>query len=329
MKIKVGIVGLGKMGLMHASIINMLEHAELLGICEKSGLIRKFGKKVLGDIKVFTNLEDFQQLNLDAVVITTPPASHFAIIKQIFNERLAKHILTEKPLATSFSQADTLCNLANEAGGVNMVGYQCRFTVTYLKGKQMLDSGDIGEPTHFKAFAYSADFLGAKSAGKAVGRGGVLEDLGSHIIDLVHWFFGEIQVVNAKMTSIIGNESVDEVHLTAQTSRNVSGEILASWCRDGYRLPEIALVITGSKGVLTVNGDKVELKSSSGDTSVWYRHNLNDSVPFFIGGAEYCRQDERFIEAINLGTQVDPDFKTASAVQKVIDQADQIAKGIT
>ena len=75
--INVGVIGLGKMGLLHASILNFLPDVKLAALCEKSGVIRRFLKKVFKDVKVVDDVEKLSGLGLDAVYVTTP------IIRQI------------------------------------------------------------------------------------------------------------------------------------------------------------------------------------------------------------------------------------------------------
>ena len=67
--------------------------------------------------------------------------------------------------------------------------------------------------------------------------------------------------------------------------------------------------------------------TSNGKTTIWYKHDLKDFVPFFIGGSEYQRQDEMFIQAIRNGSRAEPSFKTAAKVHSLVDAANQIARG--
>ncbi|MGD0780766.1 MAG: Gfo/Idh/MocA family oxidoreductase [Dehalococcoidales bacterium] len=327
MKTKIAIVGLGKMGLMHASIMGMMNDVEITAICEKNGLIRRFGEKVIPHIKILENLDGFRGMGLDAILITTPPASHYPIIKTIYEKVVARHVFTEKPLAINYQQAKELIGLAEKNGGVNMVGYQRRFSVTFKKAKQILESGDIGNPISFQGHAYSADFLGAKTTKQAIGRGGVIEDSGCHVIDIALWMLGDMKPIKASVKSLLGSGSEDEASILVITNKGIKGELNSSWCKEGYRLPDICLSITAEKGILTVNEDRVQLELNDGKSTVWYKHDLNDTVPFFIGGSEYQRQGEMFIRAIREGQKAYPDFLTAAKVNQLVDAANQLAKG--
>ena len=323
MKTRVAIVGLGKMGLMHASIMGMLPDVELVAICEKNSLIRRFGKKIIPQIKFVADLDQLKGMKLDAVLITTPPASHFPIIKTIYEKGITANIFTEKPLATDYPQAQELCNLSERYGGINMVGYHRRFSVTFRKARQILEEGYIGNRISFKGHAYSADFIGAKTAKVAKGRGGVIEDSGCHVIDIALWTLGDMKVTGAEVKSLIGEGSIDEAFLKVLTDAGMIGELNASWCKEGYRLPDMSLTVLGDRGTLSVNEDVVQLTTENGNLTTWYRHDLNDVVPFSIGGNEYQRQDDLFIKSVRGKIKVEPDFNTAAKVHQLMDQANE------
>ena len=101
------------------------------------------------------------------------------------------------------------------------------------------------------------------------------------------------------------------------------GELNASWCKEGYRLPDMSLTVLGDRGTLSVNEDVVQLTTENGNLTTWYRHDLNDVVPFSIGGNEYQRQDDSFIKSVRGKTKVEPDFNTAAKVHQLMDQANE------
>jgi hypothetical protein len=89
---------------------------------------------------------------------------------------------------------------------------------------------------------------------------------------------------------------------------------------ENYRLPEFGLLIKGSKGIMRVNEDKLELKLDNGKSSMWYRHDLNDNVDFLLGAPEYFREDKCFVKSVLEGCNAEPSFYTASKVDYIIDQ---------
>jgi scyllo-inositol 2-dehydrogenase (NADP+) len=181
--------------------------------------------------------------------VTTPIASHFAIVKDVYDLGVASNVFVEKPLASNYDEAEELCGLARRLGGVNMVGYMRRFSVTFKKAKELLNQGVIGEPASFSAYAYSSDFFGIDKNSKFhTPKVGVLRDLGCHAIDLALWFFGDFKVKNAKIDSLFGEGSEDSVFFEVEND-GVGGKFDVSWCVDGYRMPEVGFTVEGSRGL--------------------------------------------------------------------------------
>ena len=321
LNLKVAVVGMGKMGLLHASILNAIPEAELAALCDKSFLIRKFLKKLFKEIAVVNSVDKLSRFDLDAVYITTPIALHYPIAKTIYTENIAPNLFIEKTLASNFKESKELCELAQNSGGVNMVGYMRRFSVSFMKAKDLLNRGVIGEPISFKAYAYSSDFFGVKKNSKIrAPQVGVVRDLGCHTIDLALWFFGVFKVEDVKIESIINNSSTDSAYFKVKGSNGLVGEFNVSWCVDGYRMPEVGFIIEGSKGNLSVNDDELTLNLKNGKKQKWFRHNLGDLVGFWLGSPEYYREDEHFVKAVVSGKAVKPCFETAAKVDCLIDE---------
>ena len=319
--LRVAVVGLGKMGLLHASILNVLPNVQVTALCDKSALIRKFCKKVFDEVRVVDDVEKLSGLDLDVVYVTTPISGHFFVAKTVYLKGIARNVFVEKTLASSYEKAKELCESVQTFGGTNMVGYMKRFAVPFRKAKDLLNHEALGEVVSFDAYAYSSDFSGIKKGSKtSVSRGGVLGDLGSHVIDLALWLFGDLEVESAQQESMTEGGSEDSACFGVKNSSGLEGRFDVSWCMDNYRLPEFGLVIRGLKGVMRVDDYKVGLELNDGKSCRWYRHDLNDNVGFLLGDPEYFREDEYFIKSILEGHNAEPSFLTASKVDYVIDQ---------
>lgn len=320
--LRVGVIGLGKMGLLHTSILNVLPNVQLSALCDKSNLMLKVSKKLFNDVHVVKDIEKLSGLDLDIVYITTPIFSHSFLAKKVYSSGIARNLFVEKTLASSYEEAKHLCDLAQSFGGNNMVGYMKRFAVTFNKAKNLLIKGKLGEVISFKAYAHSSDFVGSKKSSKVPAvRGMALRDLGSHAVDLALWFFGDFQVDSA-MSQLL-NESDPEPSVSFRVKKPANGligEFNVSRCMKNYRLPEVGLLIEGSEGSMNVNEDRVELKLNDEQLSTWYRHDLNDNAGFMLGAPEYFREDEYFVKSLSEGHNVEPSFYTASKVDYLIDQ---------
>jgi predicted dehydrogenase len=178
-KLKVAIVGLGKMGLVHAGILSVIPEVQLVGLCEKSAMTRRLLAKVFRGIPIVSNLHKLAELDIDAVYVTTPIPSHFPIVRTILDEGLSRNLFVEKTLAASYEQAKEICRLADTLSDTNMVGYLRRSYVTFRKAKDLLMQDVLGEIRHFSAHAFSSDFSSSTTGPSTqVSRGGVLRDLG-------------------------------------------------------------------------------------------------------------------------------------------------------
>lgn len=266
-------------------------------------------------------MKDLKGSNIDAVYITTPIPSHFSVAQAVFANGIARNIFIEKTLASSYDKAHELCELARDSGGTNMVGYMKRSAVTFGKAKELLDEGILGQLHSFDAYAYSSDFAVANGRSKIPGaRGGVIEDLGSHVIDLALWFFGDLEVRTARLRSLTGSDSVDYAQFEVEGPKGLVGQFDVSWCKPEYRMPEFGLVIKGDKGKLTVNDDEVVLDTKL-NSEKWYRQDLGDNVDFLLGDPEYCREDKEFVISVLNRRKCEPDFLTAAKVDRIIEQS--------
>jgi len=319
-RLRIAVVGLGKMGLLHASILNVMPNVEVIALCDKSSLLLKFVKKVFKTAQVIDDVDKLADLDLDSVYVTTPIPAHFPVVKTLYLKKVTRNLFVEKTLASSWDKAKELCALAQSFGHINMVGYMKRFAVTFRMAKGMLNQGTLEEITSFKAYAYSSDFSGINKGSKMpASRGGVLGDLGSHVIELALWFFGDLEVDSATLESIVEGSCEDSAHFRVKKS-GLEGLFNVSWCMDNYRLPDFGLEIRGRKGILKVDDYSVELTLNDGKSTKWYRHDLGDNVNFLLGEPEYYREDEYFVNSVLTGNKAEPCFFDASKVDYIIDQ---------
>jgi predicted dehydrogenase len=323
-KLRVAVIGLGKMGLLHSSILCTIPSVELVALCDKSYVLRRLAKKLFKTTAVVNDTAKLSDLSIDCAYVTAPIPAHYPIVKTLFSQSITRNIFVEKTLASSWNRANELCELTKKTPGINMVGYMKRFSMTFSKARQFLVDNTLGELVSFDAFAYSSDFADCKQMSKALSRGGVLSDLGSHVIDLSLWFFGDFDVESATLKSVVDENSEDSAVFEVRKSGLV-GKFNISWCENKYRLPNFGLTIQCSKGTLKVNDNNLVLEPTDGKRTILYRPDLNDNVPFLIGDPEYYRENEVFVNSVLSETQVEPSFKNASKVDYIIDQVKKSA----
>ena len=151
-----------------------------------------------------TDYRDLLGADVDAVVITTPPALH----RQMALDAIAagKHVFCEKPLAATLAEAVEMRDAAEAAGIVHMINHQTRFGATYAEMQRLIAAGYLGTPTLADAriSMNPADYLRGPmwSTSKAewftdaAQGGGILAgSAGPHLFDLLRWCWGEVAAV--------------------------------------------------------------------------------------------------------------------------------------
>ncbi len=317
-KLKVGVVGLGKMGLLHASLLNNMPNVQLAALCDKSWLMRKFAKNTFRKQLVTDKVVDMAALELDVAYVTTPIPSHYNIVKEIYTHHVARNVFVEKTLTSHYAESQELCALAGVSKGFNMVGYMKRFSVTFRKARELLNQGVLGSLLSFDAYAYSSDFTGIQKDSVSRARGSVLEDLGSHVCDLAFWLLGDLLYSIQVSSSTFQNSASVQFEVTG--SGNFAGKFDVSWVKEGYRMPEFGLAIRGTKGTIKVDDSCVRLLLNLGQSETWYRQDLDDHVSFLLGESEYFRENDHFISSIIQNTKPEPSFQTATRVDYLLDQ---------
>ena len=321
---RVAVVGTGKMGLLHSSILSTVPNVKVTALCEKSGSMRRILKKTLREVQIVDDVKKLSGLDLDAVFVTTPIPSHCSVVKALIEAEVAGSLFIEKTLAANYAEAKEMCKLVDGSNGANMVGYLRRFCVTFGKAKDLLFKGAIGDTVSFAAYAYSSDFCGVENKkAMTMSRGGVLKDLGCHAVDLALWFFGDLEVCSSKSALATTKNSKEHLNFSVESSRGVEGNCSVSWRMKDYRMPEVGFSIAGSRGSIQVNDDRVELRVKEEEPMILHRQDLNDNVPFWLGLPEYYREDLYFVQSIAERRNAEPSFQSASKVDQIIDQVEK------
>jgi len=260
------------------------------------------------------------------VVITTPPFLHVPMAKACAEKGL--HFLVEKPLGVSLEECRDLARVCRERGVVSLVGYVSRYMETYRKGKEILESGALGQVDWVSAtIAVSEKFRESDNwlYKKATAGGGVLIGLASHVIDLLVWYFGKPSRVGGIVRRAISKEVEDYAHATIQWGDAFGGWLEAGWSVYNRRLPQSEIVVHGRNGQLTIGRETLRVylqEENGGYPAGWTeltKADLYRGVEFFIGGAEFTLEDREFIDAVQGKGKVAVDVFEALKTQEIVD----------
>ncbi len=142
-KIKVGLVGFGYWGPQHARCFSQLPQSELAWTCDLSQARLDHLKRLHPEVQTTCNYEDLLASDVDAVVIATPPSAHHAMAMQAL--RAGKHVLIEKPLATSARDAEEVVREAERQGLVAMVGHTFEYNPAVEAMRDLIARGELGD----------------------------------------------------------------------------------------------------------------------------------------------------------------------------------------
>jgi predicted dehydrogenase len=148
-KVKVGIIGVGYLGMQHARIISYLEEAELKAVADidfKKAL--EIGNR--HGVKYFQNYEDMLD-EIDAGIVSTPTSEHFHISMNLLKN--GKHVLVEKPITETIEQAEQLVDLARKNGLILQVGHLERFNPAVEAVENMISEPKFIEVQRLGSFS--------------------------------------------------------------------------------------------------------------------------------------------------------------------------------
>ena len=327
--VKVALIGAGKMGLSHLSILGAHPGVEVVGISDTSRMVLDVFKKYSA-FPCFSDYEDMLvRTQPEAVFVAVPTKFHAGMVKKVLE--YGKHVFAEKPLCLTPEQGKVLVELAAEKNLVNQVGYHNKFIGTFREVKRIIDCGYLGDIFHFVGESYGPVVIRSKQenwrSDPAEG-GGCLMDYASHVIDLINYLLGPItEVKGAILKSFYSKNVEDSVFSLLELSSKITGVLSVNWSDDTYRKMSTSITIIGSKGkiICDANELKVYFKSSecpAGYSKGWtvrYITDLTESVDFYLRGEEYSAQVDYFIKAIQKKVpNTINNFKSAWQTDKVI-----------
>jgi predicted dehydrogenase len=200
-RIRIGLVGAGRMGSIHARLIaQRVPEARLAGIADVNLEAARRLATDVGEPPVFGSIEDLLASRVDAVLVATSSGRHLEAIRTAAARGV--DILCEKPLALTLAQTDEAIALADAAGVRLQVGFMRRWDDDYRRAKERLASGALGRPILFKSLQFDPEPPPVAFADPAV-SGGIMVDMGIHEFDLARWLMDdEVVEVHAYGSSV-------------------------------------------------------------------------------------------------------------------------------
>lgn len=302
------VIGFGRMGLTHFSILNNHPEVQFVAVCDSSSFMLKNVGKYTG-VETFKDYRKMiDSLELDFVIVATPTGMHAEIVKYAIRSNL--HIFVEKPFALNVRQGEELVGMLKGKKLVNQIGYVIRFNDVVIQVKKLLDAGVLGNLLTFKMEMHGPTLLKDAKSGwrsKKQEGGGCLYDFASHSIDLINYLIGVPDEITGSVLQSIHSVNVeDSVSSTFLYKNGGRGNLLVNWSDPSYRKAAYRMEIFGRKGkiVADLHAYKVFFRNEpafDGFTQGWNQRYITDFVEpvrFYVRGFEFTRQLDYFIDCI-------------------------------
>jgi predicted dehydrogenase len=268
-KVRVGLVGSGFICAIHADALKRCADAQVVAVMSPTkGKAEAFAQRQ-GISQHFTDYDKFLEMDgLDLVVIGAPNDVHCDLTVKA--AAAGKHIVLEKPMCLNLAEADRMVDACRKAKVKLMYAEELCFAPKYVRLKQLLDSGALGDAVLIKQSEkhdgpHAPHFWDVNRAG-----GGVTMDMGCHAIEFFRWVLGRppIKSVYAQMgTHVHGNKTrgEDNAILILEFANGVTAIAEESWTKLGGM--DDRAEIHGSKGVAyadLLHGNAIETYSATG-----------------------------------------------------------------
>lgn len=345
-KLRVGVIGAnvdaGWSPRAHLPAINALPDLELTAVCTAHEETARASAEKFGARLAFHDYEEMlRHPDIDAVSVVTRVPKHFEMTKAALEA--GKHVYTEWPLGANLREADELANLARAKGVHTMVGLQARSSPVYLRLKELVEEGYVGEVLAVNMRQLGSGVLTRTpdrtwQSDKSLGANTLTISFG-HSIDAMCMAVGEFVDVSAVVSTQVPtwHETETERDVDTDSPDNIivnghlEGGIVASayvaalpYHGSGHRLE-----VYGREGTLVVEGSGARLLGGKGGESAleqlpiperltWVPESVSPGPSFNV-----AQMYQQFAEAIASGQRVEPDFDTAVVRQRLIDTVEK------
>ena len=296
---KVGIIGSGAVAeLLHLPTLTKLPCVSINALVDKNceradAMVEKFCLE-----RQYPSYEELFD-EVDIALIALPNHLHAKPTIEFLQHDV--NVLCEKPMATTVSDCKAMVAAEKKSNGKLMIAHMKRFMSNILLAKKIVNEGGLGDIVEYHC-TVGAKFRWPTQTGfyfkKEEAGGGVLIDMGVHVIDLFLWLFGDVTDVEYKAQDIMGKGMEDNVSLLLSHKNRIAGKLTLS----RTEILDNKLVIKGTYGTVKVDifdtthleldSRKTKVSSDYGQILVKTKNNnpFRDQVIHFISCIENDRK---------------------------------------
>ncbi len=272
-KTRIAVVGAGVWGETHAAIFREHPDAEPVAICDKNVERAEALAKNFGIASVYGSVEDMLAADgFDAVSIVTPDHLHADIAVRCANA--GKHMLIEKPIATTAEDVHKIVNAARANNVRVMVDLHNRWSPPFAQCKAELDAGTLGTPRNAYFRLNDTKWVATDMLPWAASSS-ILWFLGSHSLDTLQWLFDDhvTRVYSVASRGVLDSLGVatDDVFLTTlEFSRGGIAQMENGWITPNANpcVNDIKCTLCGDKGMVSIDASHHNLIQLYTDSAV-------------------------------------------------------------
>ncbi len=306
--VRVALVGLGKMGLVHASVLSMMPEVELVAFVDRLPAMAKTLYGMGHRAPFFATLEDALRLTRpDAVWICTPPDSHAPLAELAV--RAGAAVFVEKPLAHRLDDALRIEAAARADGAKVACGYAQVCFPAFHAAREALEAGAIGAVRSVRSSMYLSQVFAPQKgwiADPARSGGGVVANLSSHLLAQLRAAFGQPVGARATWKKLYGGVE-DELSGTLVLADGTEIGFESSWSVPDYPISSTVIEAQGEHGTLRVTNDAFELDLGApragfpAGRTVRRAGDLPARAAFELNGEFYDLEDAEFLAWVTGG----------------------------
>lgn len=321
-RLRVALIGVGRIGQMHASNIAAHPELSLTYVVDSSLAAAQQTADRFGGSAIQVAEEVLDTDLIDAAVVASPTSTHLGLIEICVEHAIP--VFCEKPIDLNLHRVDEVLTKVRNSSGIVAIGFNQRFDPSIAEVKRRLVAGEVGTPEHLLIISRDP---GPPPADYIAGSGGIFRDMSIHDFDMARFLLGEIEEVSALGSQLFDpgakmHADFDAVVISLRAQSGALATIINSRrSAIGY---DQRLELVASEGILSLDNAPVSL------VRVSTRDGNNLQSPFienFIErySASYARELDEFVALIRGSRSLSPSYFDGRQALALADAALQSA----
>lgn len=335
--IRVALLGTGFGEAVHLPALRQVPDFAITAVCSRRAERAHAAAQHFGaPISTTDYRELVERSDIDAVIVATPPHLHHTMTMAAL--AAGKHVLCEKPMSKTVAEARDMVKMAERTGVIAMVNHEFRFIPARAYAQELIRGGYIGEPYSASMSFYRSSLNDPKGVAftwlmEHDKAGGMLGAIGSHHIDSLRWWFGDIRAASGALATMVKKrragdsnqmlnvDADDNFALVLQFQNGAIGTI--HYSATAAHEPADLIVLSGSTGTLVLTSDGRLQGGRTGEMVAdlmipeQYIRGAAAGAHPLIHPTVYLHR--AWAESIRTGKQQSPSFEDGFKVQEVVD----------